>query len=148
MKVVLQRVSHASCVADGEFTGEIDQGYVALVGFEASDTMEIVEKMASKIARLRVFEDENGKMNLSVMDVQGSVLSISQFTLYANAKKGNRPSFVRAAGPDIAIPLYDGFNEALKAFVPVKTGVFGADMKIDLVNDGPVTIILDDKEIF
>ncbi len=148
MKVVLQRVTHASCIADGQLTGEIDQGYVALVGFEASDTMEIVDKMASKIARLRVFEDENGKMNLSIMDVQGSVLSISQFTLYANAKKGNRPSFVRAAGPDIAIPLYDAFNEALKKFVPVKTGIFGADMKIDLVNNGPVTIILDDKEIF
>lgn len=148
MKVVLQRVSHASCTIEGKCTGKIDKGYLALVGFEESDTKDIVEKMAAKIVKLRVFEDPDGKMNLSIMDVNGSILSISQFTLYANAKKGNRPSFVKAAKPDIAIPLYDAFNEILKTYVPVEAGTFGADMKIDLCNDGPVTIILDDKEIF
>lgn len=148
MRVVLQRVSHASCTVDGNITGKVDAGYMALVGFCASDTKEIVEKMVQKIVKLRVFSDKDDKMNLSIKDIEGSILSISQFTLYANAKKGNRPSFIDAARPDTAIPLYDYFNECLSKEVPVEKGVFGADMKIELLNDGPVTIILDDKELF
>ena len=148
MRVILQRVSHASCTIDGNVTGEIAQGYMALVGICPTDTEEIVKRMADKIVKLRVFSDAEDKMNLSIQDIQGSILSISQFTLYANAKKGNRPSFVGAARPEQAIPLYDFFNATLSNFVPVQTGVFGADMKIDLCNDGPVTIILDSEELF
>lgn len=148
MRVILQRVSHASCTIDGKVTGEIAQGYMALVGICPTDTEEIVKKMADKIVKLRVYSDAEDKMNLSIQDIQGSILSISQFTLYANAKKGNRPSFVGAARPEQAIPLYDFFNATLSNFVPVQTGVFGADMKIDLCNDGPVTIILDSEELF
>lgn len=107
MRVVLQRVRHASCTIDGTVTGKIEDGYLALVGFCQEDTSEIVDKMVQKIVKLRVFSDEQGKMNLSLKDISGSVLSISQFTLYANAKKGNRPSFIDAAKPDVAIPLYD-----------------------------------------
>lgn len=149
MRVVVQRVAHASCTVDQKVTGSISKGYMLLVGFCATDSKEIVEKMVSKIIKLRIFEDEDQKMNRSLMDVQGSILSISQFTLYANAKKGNRPSFIDAAKPDIAIPLYDYFNECIKNNgVPVETGIFGADMKIELLNDGPVTILLDSEELF
>lgn len=148
MRVILQRVSYASCTIDGHVTGKIESGYLALVGFCQEDTFEIVNKMIQKIIKLRVFSDEQGKMNLSLKEISGSVLSISQFTLYANAKKGNRPSFIDAAKPDIAIPLYDHFNKELKKEVHVETGVFGADMKIELLNDGPVTIVLDSKELF
>lgn len=133
MRVVLQRVRHASCTIDGTVTGKIEDGYLALVGFCQEDTSEIVNKMIQKIVKLRVFSDEQGKMNLSLKDISGSVLSISQFTLYANAKKGNRPSFIDAAKPDVAIPLYDYFNQELKKEVHVETGVFGADMKIELL---------------
>lgn len=133
MRVVLQRVRHASCTIDGTVTGKIEDGYLALVGFCQEDTSEIVNKMVQKIVKLRVFSDEQGKMNLSLKDISGSVLSISQFTLYANAKKGNRPSFIDAAKPDVAIPLYDYFNQELKKEVHVETGVFGADMKIELL---------------
>ena len=119
-----------------------------MVGFCAKDTEEIVDKMIKKIINLRIFDDENGKMNESILSQSGSILSISQFTLYANAKKGNRPSFVEAARPEQAIPLYEHFNEGLSHFVSVKTGRFGADMKIDLCNDGPVTILLDSEVIF
>lgn len=148
MRVVLQRVSHASCTVDGIVTGKVENGYLALVGFCQDDTFEIVDKMIQKIIKLRVFSDEQGKMNLSLKDISGSVLSISQFTLYANAKKGNRPSFTDAAGHDIAIPLYEYFNKQLEKEIHVETGVFGADMKIELLNDGPVTIVLDSKELF
>lgn len=149
MRVVLQRVTHASCKVDGEYTGKIEKGYMALVGFNANDTKSIVDKMAAKVIKLRVFEDENGKMNLSLKDVNGSILSISQFTLYANAKKGNRPSFVDAAKPDLANPLYEYFNEVLQSSgIVVEKGIFGADMKIELLNDGPVTIVLDSEELF
>lgn len=148
MKVVLQRVSHASCTIDQNITGKIENGYLALVGFCQSDTQEIADKMIQKIVKLRVFSDAEDKMNLSIKDISGSILSISQFTLYANAKKGNRPSFIDAAKPDHATGLYDYFNEKLAKEVPVQTGVFGADMKIELLNDGPVTIILDSKELF
>jgi len=122
---------------------------MALVGITLSDDESTVEKMAKKVQELRVFEDENGKMNLSIMDVGGNVLSISQFTLYADCKKGRRPSFTNAARPDQANPLYEHFNETLRGYgLHVETGVFGADMKVELLNDGPVTIMLDSNEIF
>lgn len=148
MKAVIQRVSHAACMVDQEMTGEIGRGYMILVGFCKDDNEKTVQNMVEKIVRLRIFEDENGKMNRSILEVNGAVLSISQFTLYANAKKGNRPSFIEAAKPDISRPLYEMFNEKLAHYVPVQTGIFGADMKISLVNDGPVTLCLDSKELF
>lgn len=148
MKVVVQRVSESSVTIDGQIHGKIQKGFMVLVGFCANDTPEIVMKMVDKMIGLRVFEDENGKMNLSLRDVNGSILSISQFTLYADCKKGRRPSFIDAAKPDLAIPLYDFFNQRIKELgIHLETGVFGADMKVALINDGPVTIILDSQEI-
>ena len=147
MRAVIQLVKNASCTIDGELVSSIEKGYCSLVGFNEQDSKEIVDKMIAKIVKLRIFMDENEKMNLSIQDVGGSVLSISQFTLYANCKKGNRPSFIEAAKPSISSPLYDYFNEALSKFVPVQTGVFGADMKIDLCNDGPITIVLDSENL-
>ena len=148
MKVVVQRVKESSVTIDGKVHGSIQKGFMVLVGFCASDTQEIVEKMVDKMIGLRVFEDDNGKMNLSLQDVNGSILSISQFTLYADCKKGRRPSFIHAAKPDEAIPLYDYFNETIQAQgIHLETGVFGADMKVSLINDGPVTIVLDSQEI-
>ena len=144
MRVVLQRVRHASCTIDGTVTGKIEDGYLALVGFCQEDTSEIVDKMIQNIVKLRVFSDEQGKMNLSLKDISGSVLSISQFTLYANAKKGNRPSFIDAAKPDVANELYEYFCEKCREQnIKVEKGIFGADMKVSLLNDGPVTIILE-----
>ncbi len=149
MRVVVQRVSHASCTIDQKIVGQIEQGYVLLVGFHAEDSQSIVDRMIQKIIKLRIFDDGNGKMNLSIQDIHGQILSISQFTLYADAKKGNRPSFVNAAKPVHASPLYDYFNAELSKYIDtVQTGVFGADMKIDLLNDGPVTILLDSEELF
>ena len=148
MKVVVQRVSESSVTIDGCVQGSIQKGFMVLVGFCPDDTKEIVDKMVDKVIGLRVFEDENGKMNLSLQDVNGSILSISQFTLYADCKKGRRPSFINAAKPDLAIPLYDYFNEKIREHgVHLQTGIFGADMKVALVNDGPVTILLDSQEI-
>lgn len=147
MRVVIQRVAHASCTVDGVITGAIEQGLLVLVGFCELDRSEDLDKMVRKIVNLRIFSDEQQKMNLSLLNVQGSILSISQFTLYASCKKGNRPSFVFAARPEQAIPLYEAFNEKLAAYVPVQTGIFGADMKIDLLNDGPVTIVLDSEDL-
>lgn len=148
MRVVLQRVKHASVTIDGSVHGEIKQGFLALVGITNDDTKEIVEKLAKKCAQLRVFEDEAGKLNLGLSDIQGEVLSISQFTLYADCKKGRRPGFEKAAKPDLAKPLYEYFNEQLESYdIHVETGVFGADMKVDLLNDGPVTILLDSAEL-
>lgn len=147
MRAVIQLVKNASCTIDGELVSSIEKGYCILVGFNEQDSKEIVDKMIAKIVKLRIFMDENEKMNLSILDVGGSILSISQFTLYANCKKGNRPSFIEAAKPSISSPLYDYFNEALSKFVPVQTGVFGADMKIDLCNDGPITIVLDSENL-
>lgn len=148
MRVVLQRVKYASCTIDGVVTGKIDQGLMLLVGICNSDTKEILEKVAKKCVELRIFEDENGKMNLGLKDIQGKILSISQFTLYADCKKGRRPGFTNAARPEMASPMYDQFNEILRNYdVQVETGVFGADMKIELLNDGPVTIILDSEEL-
>ena len=148
MRVVLQRVKHASCTIDGTVTGKIEQGLMLLVGITSTDTKEILEKVAKKCVELRIFEDENGKMNLGLKDINGKILSISQFTLYADCKKGRRPGFTNAARPEIASPMYDQFNDILRSYdVNVETGVFGADMKIELLNDGPVTIILDSEEL-
>ena len=148
MRLVIQRVSKASCTVDGNITGQINHGYMILVGMGQGDEKEVVEKFALKVSKLRIFEDENAKMNLSIHDVNGSILSISQFTLYADASKGNRPSFVNALEPNKAKELYLYFNECLrKENIVVEEGIFGADMKIDLLNDGPVTIILDSKEM-
>ena len=144
MKVVLQRVSHAKCTVDDKVTGQIEKGYMLLVGYTHSDTKLENQKMAKKIANLRIFEDENGKMNLNIFQVGGKILSISQFTLYANTNEGNRPSFVNAMKPDLANALYQDFNEELRALgLEVYEGVFGAHMEIDLLNDGPVTITLE-----
>lgn len=147
MRVVLQRCKEASCTVDGKITGQIDHGYVALVGFTNGDNETICEKMADKVVGLRVFTDENDKMNLNILTTGGSILSISQFTLYADASHGRRPSFIEALNPAEATRLYDYFNQCLAKQVHVETGIFQADMKIQLLNDGPVTIILDSKDV-
>lgn len=142
MRVVLQRVNHAAVRIDGETVGQIQKGYLLWVGLAPEDTDEQLDWMVHKIVNLRVFEDENGKLNRALADVNGEILSISQFTLYADVKHGNRPGFSKAAKPEIAAPLYDRFNEKLRqAGVHVETGRFGADMKVELENDGPVTIL-------
>ena len=147
MRVILQRVSSAQVVVEAKVTGRIDKGFVVLVGFEASDTIEDIQWMTSKITGMRIFNDDEGKMNLSIQDVGGNILLISQFTLYASTKKGNRPSFINAAKPAVAIPLYEQTKASLQAALgsSIQTGIFGADMKVSLVNDGPVTISLDSK---
>lgn len=142
MKVVLQRVKQAQVTVDEEVIGKIETGFLLLVGFGPDDNDETLDYLVHKITNLRVFEDEAGKLNLSLKDVQGSILSVSQFTLYANTKKGNRPSFTEAAQPEQATQLYDNFNHRLAATgIPVATGKFGANMQVSLINDGPVTII-------
>lgn len=148
MRVVLQRRSRAEVRINNQVVGSIGTGFVALVGVTTTDTLKEADLLAKKVAQMRVFEDENGKMNLSLNEVNGSILSISQFTLYADCKKGNRPSFVRAARPEVAEPLYDYWNQVLRDQygLIVETGRFGADMKVDFINDGPVTIILDTDE--
>lgn len=144
MRVVLQRVSQASVAIDGVTVGAIERGFALLVGFTHEDTADHVAWMADKISGLRLFSDAEGKMNLSLSDVGGAVLVISQFTLYGDAAKGRRPSFITAARPDVAIPLYDAFVTALRASgLTVATGQFGADMAVALVNDGPVTLVLE-----
>ena len=146
MKVVLQRTKRASVTVNQEVTGSITHGYMLLVGITHEDTMKDVDYCARKVAEIRLFEDEEGKMNRSIHEVNGQILSVSQFTLYADTKKGRRPSFVNAARPDIAKPLWDAFNDALRAYgLHVETGIFGADMDVALVNDGPVTIIIESK---
>ena len=148
MRLVIQRVSKASVEIEGKVNGKIDEGFMVLVGITNDDNKEVVEKMSDKLINLRIFEDENEKLNLSLMDVKGEILSISQFTLYANSKKGRRPSFLDAAKSDLSKPLYEYFNEYLeKKGVHVETGIFGAMMNVSLINDGPTTIILDSKEI-
>ena len=149
MKAVLQRVTHAQVVVEGELISKIDNGFLILLGVEQSDTKEHADVLSKKISGMRVFEDENGKMNLSLSDTNGSVLVISQFTLLADCRKGRRPSFVNAGAPDMANELYEYFCERIKAdgIETVKKGVFGADMKVSLLNDGPVTILLDSKEL-
>ena len=144
MKIVLQRVSSASVKVDSKIVGRIEHVLLLLIGFSSSDTEESVLPTLEKIVKLRIFSDEEGKMNKSVLDVEGSLLLISQFTLYADTKKGNRPSFIEAARPEQAIPLYEFFiAEMRKRITKVETGIFGADMKVELVNDGPVTIVLE-----
>ncbi|MEZ7494107.1 D-aminoacyl-tRNA deacylase [Leeuwenhoekiella aequorea] len=147
MRVVIQRVSEASVTIDNIIKGAIGSGYMILLGIRAEDTLEDIDWLTSKICGLRVFSDSEGLMNESIIDQHGDVLLISQFTLYASTKKGNRPSFINAAKPDIAIPLYEEFVNMLsqKLGKAVKTGEFGADMKVSLVNDGPVTITIDSK---
>lgn len=147
MRTVLQRTSNASVSIGGNTVGQIERGFLVLAGFEDADTTEDLEWMAAKILALRVFPDHEGKMNLSVQDVEGRLLVVSQFTLHAKTKKGTRPSFIRAAHPDKAIPLYEQFVQVLERLSgkKVETGEFGADMQVSLTNDGPVTILLDTK---
>ncbi|QIL39050.1 D-tyrosyl-tRNA(Tyr) deacylase [Pedobacter sp. HDW13] len=148
MRAVLQRVTQASCTVEGEITGQIETGFLVLLGIEDADTNEDLDWLAQKIVGMRVFGDENGLMNKALADVDGNILLISQFTLFASTKKGNRPGFTRAAKPDVAVPLYEKMIEKLSALLGkrVKTGIFGADMKIALLNDGPVTILIDTKD--
>ena len=147
MRAVIQRVSEASVTIDSKIKGSIAKGLLILLGIEDADTNEDIEWLSGKITRLRIFGDETGAMNLSVADVNGDILLISQFTLHANTKKGNRPSFLKAAKPPIAIPLYKKFIAQLEMDLKksIQTGKFGADMKVNLLNDGPVTIIIDSK---
>ncbi|MGE7981103.1 D-aminoacyl-tRNA deacylase [Solibacillus sp. NPDC093137] len=146
MRVILQRSKQASVTVDGQVTGSIQKGYVLLVGITHSDTEEDIKYVAKKITDLRIWEDEDGKMNRSIVDAGGDILSISQFTLYADTRKGKRPSFVEAARPEQAKPLWEAFNEQLKANgLHVETGVFGAMMDVVLINDGPVTITIESK---
>jgi D-tyrosyl-tRNA(Tyr) deacylase len=148
MRAVLQRVTEASCKVDGKITGEIKLGFLVLLGIEEADTDDDLNWLANKITGMRVFGDENGLMNKALADVDGEILLISQFTLFAQTKKGNRPSFIKAARPDKAIPMYEQMIKTLETLTGKKiaTGIFGADMKISLVNDGPVTIIMDTKD--
>ena len=146
MRVVVQRVKHASVTINGTVNGKINNGFLVLLGIQSTDSEQDVDYLVKKVTNLRIFSDENDKMNLSLKDVNGELLIVSLFTLYANCKEGNRPSFVEAAKPDIAIPLYEYFVSECKKIIPVvETGIFGADMKVDLLNDGPVTIIMDSK---
>lgn len=144
MKVILQRVKKASVSVDKKTVGQIDKGLLILVGFTKEDKEQEIDWMINKITNLRIFDDENGIMNLSVKDVKGSILSVSQFTLYADSKKGNRPSYINALGGEEAIKLYEIFNKKLRnTGISTEEGIFGADMEVSLVNDGPVTIILE-----
>ncbi len=143
MRVVVQRSLEASCQVDGEVIGQISKGLVLLTGFTEGDTMETIEWLARKVLNLRIFEDENGVMNRSILEVGGEILSISQFTLYGDTKKGNRPSYIQALNGEKAEELYHLWNQKLSESISVATGKFGADMKISLINDGPVTILLE-----
>lgn len=143
MKIVVQRVTNASVMVDSKIVGKIDNGLLLLVGFTKDDTYEKINYMVNKVINLRIFDDNNGVMNLSVKDVGGSILSVSQFTLYGDASKGNRPSYVKALNGKEAIKLYDYFNSELSKLIHVEKGIFAADMKVNLLNDGPITIILE-----
>ena len=147
MRVVIQRVTEASVRVDGKVTGAINKGLLILVGIEDADTQEDIDWLTKKIVGLRIFDDENGVMNLSIGDVEGGLLAVSQFTLMASTKKGNRPSYIRASKGDFAQPMYEKFCQALEkeSGKKVEKGIFGADMKVSLLNDGPVTIIMDSK---
>ncbi len=148
MKFVIQRVSESSVTVDGTCIGKIGKGFLVLIGISENDTQEIADKMIKKLIGLRIFKDENDKVNLSLADVNGELLLVSQFTLYADCKKGNRPSFVNAGNPELANQLYGYIIESCRRQIPVvETGSFGADMKVSLLNDGPFTIILDSKEL-
>jgi D-tyrosyl-tRNA(Tyr) deacylase len=147
MKAVIQRVSHSSVTIDNKIVAEIQKGLLILIGIEEADSSEDIEWLTSKIANLRIFGDENDVMNLSLKDIDGDVIIVSQFTLHALTKKGNRPSYIKAAKPEIAIPIYENFITQMELEIgkKVQTGQFGADMKVALINDGPVTIIIDTK---
>lgn len=148
MRFVIQRVSHASVTIDAEVAGKIEKGFLVLIGIEDDDTEKIADKMVAKMTGLRIFEDEAGKMNLSLKQVNGGLLLISQFTLYADCRKGNRPSFIRAGKPEKASRLYEYIIEKCREQdLQVEQGIFGADMKVELLNDGPVTILLDSREL-
>ena len=147
MKTVTQRVQYASVTIDGQVKSKIGRGLLILVGIEDRDTQEDIEWLAKKITNLRIFDDENGVMNRSCIEVEGEILVVSQFTLQASTKKGNRPSYIKASKPEVAIPMYEAFCEevGLQLGKPVQTGTFGADMKVELLNDGPVTILIDSQ---
>jgi len=147
MKVVIQRVSEASVTVDSQKTADIKKGLLVLVGIEDADTQEDIDWLAGKIIKMRIFGDENDVMNCSVQDIDGEIIVVSQFTLHASTKKGNRPSYIKASKPEFAIPMYENFVKSLeKEFnKKVQTGIFGADMKVNLLNDGPVTIVIDSK---
>ena len=147
MRIVIQRVSRASVAVEGTIVGEIGIGLVCLVGIEQADQEEDAQWLAGKVARMRLFSDDEGKMNRSVCDVSGGILAISQFTLYASTRKGNRPSFLQAAPPEVSRPLYERFCDLLEQAIskPVARGIFGADMEISMINDGPVTIVIDSR---
>lgn len=146
MKAVIQRVSEASVKVDGKTAGEIAKGLMLLIGIQDDDGKEDADWLVQKILNLRIFGDEEGKLNLSLMDINGEILCISQFTLIADYKKGNRPSFIKAARPELAIPLYEHFkNEISRSGLKTESGIFGANMKVSLINDGPVTIVMDSK---
>ncbi len=146
MRILVQRVSEASVKIDGKVNGSIHHGMLLLVGIEEADSQEDIDWLAKKLTGLRIFNDDKGKMNLSITDVGGSFLAISQFTLHASTQKGNRPSYIKAARPETAIPLYESFVSALRALGHrVETGIFGADMNVSLINNGPVTILIDSK---
>ncbi|MDD3028572.1 MAG: D-aminoacyl-tRNA deacylase [Erysipelotrichaceae bacterium] len=148
MRIVVQRVTEAKVTVENVTVGQIEAGFMCLVGFNHEDNRDVVDKMVNKLVHLRIFEDDNEKLNLSLIDVKGGVLSISQFTLYADCKKGRRPSFIDAARPEAANPLYEYFNEGLRNLgIAVQTGVFGAMMDVSLVNSGPTTIILDSDQL-
>lgn len=144
MKLVIQRVKNASVEVDKKVVGKIEKGFLVLIGIRVGDTKQQADYLVKKVCNLRVFEDESGKMNLSLKDVAGKLLIVSQFTLYGNCNDGNRPSFIEAARPDEAIPLYEYFcDECVKNGIEVQKGIFGADMKVQLLNDGPVTIVME-----
>lgn len=147
MRALIQRVGHAEVTIDGNVNGKIGKGLMVLLGVHATDTKEDIDWLVKKVSQLRIFNDADGVMNRSVMDIDGEVLVVSQFTLYASTKKGNRPSYINAAVPDIAIPLYEAFVKTLSTTLskPIPTGIFGADMQVSLCNDGPVTIMIDTK---
>jgi len=148
MRAVIQRVSKASVTIDGKINSQIEKGLLVLLGIEDTDTAEDIEWLSGKIVNLRIFDDSEGVMNESVKDKAGNIILVSQFTLHASTKKGNRPSYIKASKPDIAIPLYEKMTQQLTADLgkPIGTGIFGADMKVDLCNDGPVTIVIDSKQ--
>lgn len=147
MKIVIQRVSKASVTVEGEKVASIGSGLLILLGIVTEDTQEDINWLTNKIANIRIFEDENGIMNKSLLQIDGEAIVVSQFTLQASTKKGNRPSYIKAARPEVAIPMYNAFNSTLESVLkkPIQTGKFGADMKVELLNDGPVTIIIDSK---
>lgn len=143
MRILVQRCDKASVKVDNKIVGKIDKGMMILVGFTQTDTSEIIDYMVDKVLNLRIYDDESGVMNKNIQDVGGSILSVSQFTLYADTRKGRRPSYINALNGEKATLLYDEFNEKLKKHIHVETGIFGADMKVELINDGPVTIMLE-----